>query len=69
MPLCVTGEEAGGELVLDVAGRPQPDLGLQPIGVVQLKRVLGDPVELQLALLPKWSSLVNPSHPIEFVHL
>ena len=49
---CATSEQARRELVLDVAGRPEPYLGLQPAGPFQLQRVLSDPAQLQLALLP-----------------
>ena len=53
-----TGEEAGRELVLDVAGGAQPDVGLQPVArVFKLKRVLSEPVELQWAHLP-WMVII-----------
>ena len=53
-----TGEEAGRELVLDVAGGAQPDVGLQPVArIFKLKRVLSEPVELQWALLP-WMVII-----------
>ena len=58
--LCIvfTGEEAGRELVLDVAGGAQPDVGFQPLArIFKLKRVLSEPVELQLALLP-WMVII-----------
>ena len=55
-----TGEQTGGELVLDVGGGPQPDPGLgASVGVSQLERVLGDPAELQLARLPCWVVTLN----------
>ena len=48
----LAGPQAGGGLVLYVAGRIQHDLRLGPAGLFQLKGVFSEPVDLQLALIP-----------------